>query len=38
MFADYPKLTLIENTLAPSGIIIIIIPREEIIFIPGQEM
>ena len=38
MFADYPKLMLIENTLVPSGIITIIIPREEIIFVPGQEM
>ena len=35
MFADYPKFTLIERTLLPSGVMIIIILTEKTLAAPG---
>ena len=35
MFADYPKFTLVERTLLPSGVMIIIILTEKTLAAPG---
>ena len=34
MFADYPKFTLVERTLLPSGVMIIIILTEKTLAAP----